>query len=87
MIFLDKRTTAVISPTNACRILTNEQARSRANARYDHTSELTYSSASEKPRSRIFGRFWPIALVVLVLLAVEVGWVAVLGYGLVFLFS
>ena len=33
-----------------------------------------------------FGRLWPIAFV-LVVLAAEVGWVALLGYGLVFLFS
>jgi hypothetical protein len=47
---------------------------------------LSDSSASEKVESRFFERVWLIALV-LVVLAVEVGWVALLGYGLVFLFS
>jgi hypothetical protein len=54
------------------------------------TAHLSDHSASEKPKSRIFGRFWRIALVFVglaVVLAAEVGWVAVLGYGLVFLFS
>jgi hypothetical protein len=47
---------------------------------------LSDSSASEKVESRFFERVWLIALV-LVVLAVEVVWVALLGYGLVFLFS
>jgi hypothetical protein len=54
------------------------------------TAHLSDHSAPEKPKSGIFGRLWRKTLVLVglaVVLAVEVGWVALLGYGLVFLFS
>jgi hypothetical protein len=40
----------------------------------------------EKPTTRVF-RFVLTMTLLLIVLAVEVGWVALLGYGLVFLFS
>ena len=50
------------------------------------TAQLLDHSA-EKPRSiPAFGRLWLIAFV-LVVLAAEAGWVALLGYAVVFLFS
>jgi len=51
------------------------------------TEKLSDHTAFEETGSfTAFGRLWLIALV-LVVLAAEVGWVALLGYGLVFLFS
>ena len=51
------------------------------------TEQLSDHSAIEETGSFTgFGRLWPIAFV-LVVLAAEVGWMALLGYGLVFLFS
>ena len=50
-------------------------------------TQQLFDHSAEKPRSiPAFGRLWLIAFV-LVVLAAEVGWVALLGYGLVFLFS
>ena len=49
------------------------------------TKQLFDHSAFEEKGS-FTGRLWSIAFV-LVLLAAEVGWLALLGYGLVFLFS
>ena len=43
-------------------------------------------AVSEKPKHRVPRFILPLALV-LVVLAVEAGWVALLGYGIVFLFS
>jgi hypothetical protein len=50
------------------------------------TQQLFDHSAEKQRLIPAFGRLWLIALV-LVVLAAEVGWVALLGYGLVFLFS
>ena len=51
------------------------------------TEQLSDHTAFEETGSfTAFGRLWPIAFV-LVVLAAEVGWVALLGYGLVFFFS
>ena len=51
------------------------------------TEQLSDHTAFEETGSlRALGRLWPIAFV-LVVLAAEVGWVALLGYGLVFFFS
>jgi hypothetical protein len=52
---------------------------------------LSDHSTLDKPTpitvfGRIWDRIWPIAFV-LVILTVEVGWVTLLGYGLVYLFS
>jgi hypothetical protein len=50
-------------------------------------TQQLFGHSAEKPRSiPAFGRLWLIAFA-LVVLAAEVGWVALLGYGLVFLFS
>ena len=51
------------------------------------TQQLSDHSAIEETGSFTgFGRLWPIAFV-LVVLAAEVGWVALLGCVVVFLFS
>jgi hypothetical protein len=50
-------------------------------------TEQLLDHSAEKPRSiSASGRLWLIAFV-LVVLAAEVGWVALLGYVVVFLFS
>jgi hypothetical protein len=51
-------------------------------------TEQLFDHSAEKPRSiPAFGRLGLIACVIVIILAAEVGWVALLGYGLVFLFS
>jgi hypothetical protein len=51
------------------------------------TAELSNHSGSEKSKPRVFGHILAIALVAVVVLAAEAAWVALLGYGLIFLFS
>ena len=50
------------------------------------TAELSSHSGSEKSKFRVFGHIFAMALVVVVL-AAEAAWVALLGYGLIFLLS
>ena len=51
------------------------------------TQQLSdHSAFEEKGSFTAFGRLWQIAFV-FVVLAAEVGWLALLGYGLVLLFS
>jgi hypothetical protein len=51
------------------------------------TAQLPNHSGSEKSKPRVFGHILAIALVAVVVLAAEAAWVALLGYGLIFLFS
>jgi hypothetical protein len=50
------------------------------------TAQLSDHSGSEKSKPRVFGHILAMALVAVVL-AAEAAWVAMLGYGLIFLFS
>jgi hypothetical protein len=51
------------------------------------TAQLPDHSGFEKSKPRVFGHIFAIGLVVVVVLAAEAAWVALLGYGLIFLFS
>ena len=51
------------------------------------TAQLSNHSGAEKSKHRVFGHIFAMALVVVVVLAAEAAWVALLGYGLIFLFS
>ena len=50
------------------------------------TTQLSNHSGAEKSKHRVFGHIFAMALVVVVL-AAEAAWVALLGYGLIFLLS
>ena len=50
------------------------------------TAQLSNHSGAEKSKHRVLGHIFAMALVVVVL-AAEAVWVALLGYGLIFLFS
>ena len=51
------------------------------------TVQLSKHSGSEKSKPRVFAHILVIPLVAVVVLAAEAAWVALLGYGLIFLFS
>ena len=51
------------------------------------TAQLSNHSGAEKSKYRAFGHILVIPLVAVAVLAAEAAWVALLGYGLIFLFS
>ena len=51
------------------------------------TAQLSNHSGAEKSKHRTSGHVLVIPLVAVAVLAAEAAWVALLGYGLIFLFS
>jgi hypothetical protein len=85
-IFWTDQKMTVIGPSCALSIHNQSAMPGAAQMHATTTAQLSSHSGAEKSKHRAFGHIFAIALGVVVL-ASEAAWVALLGYGLIFLFS
>jgi len=71
----------------SCALSTLNEQRPKPRQMHATTAQLSNHSGAEKSKPRVLAHILAIALVAVVVLAAEAVWVALLGYGLIFLFS